>query len=391
LVEKHPVKVVILGAGVAGLRVALKLESQIRPEKAQIILIDENDYHQLLYRIQKVCNFEYEEKDVVIPISRLIQGKKIEYKKMKIKSVDPENRIVITDVGDVTYDYLVVALGSHVEFFGIDGVEKNSLNLNSFESAKLIRTQLEELFSKFNEFDHAPKIVVGGGGFTGVELAGEISDWIEKIYQKEESNEKKPILTLIEATPSVLPGWNNDLINDVQDFLEARNIKLILNDPVVKVSSNEIELKSGLAVDGDLFIWTGGVRGDPACGINFTFKKNKILIDDFCRAQGFENVFVAGDSACTTDDTGRVMQPTAHIAMEQGDIVAHNIQSFIEGKEMKKYEYTRIGEIVTIGKSFAVGELYGIKFTGVLARILKKFVHLWYLRSIGGFSLMLNN
>jgi NADH dehydrogenase len=390
--ENNPKQIVILGAGVAGLRVALKLEKRISRELARIILIDENEYHQYLYRIQEVCNSDYEERDIVVPISRLIKGKRIEFVKTTVKTVDPNRHIVETIEGEQPFDILVIALGSHVAYFGIEGLEENSLTLNSFEAAKNIRAKIEFLFDKAGKSGQPPNIVIGGGGFTGVELAGELTDWIPILCKTHGLEPSDHLLFLVEAMPTILPGWNPDQVRKAQEVLSERGVNLILDDPILKVSEKRISLRSGMVLKPDLFIWSGGVRGDPACGVNFDIKSRRIVIDDYCRAKGFEDIYVAGDAACTIDGkTGIPMPPTAHIAMEQGDIVAHNIQASLREGEMKKYVFNRVGEIVTLGRTNAVGELFGIKFTGSTAKFMKKVVHWWYLHSIGGFSLLLGS
>ena len=158
---------------------------------------------------------------------------------------------------------------------------------------------------------------------------------------------------------------------------------------VYGLREKRIELKSGKILEPDLIVWTGGVRGDPACGLDFDIKSRRIVIDEFCRVLGYDNIYVAGDSACATNDTGQPVPPTAHIAMVQGDIVSYNVESSLLGGTMKPYKNRHIGEIVTLGRTNAIGELYGIKYVGLLAKIMKKIVHLWYVYSIGGISLLL--
>lgn len=390
MVDHTQKQIVILGAGVAGLRVALNLEKRVSPDLARIILIDENEYHQYLYRIHEVCNVDYEERDIVVPISRLIKGKRIEFVMTTVKTVDPNRRVVMTTDGKQPFDILFIALGSHVAYFGIEGLEENCLTLNSFEAAKNIRGRIESLFEEAERSGKPPEIVIGGGGFTGVELTGELTDWIPILCKTHGIDLPKHLMTLVEAMPTILPGWNPEQVRKAQMFLRERGVNLILDDPIVKVSEKCIELRSGLVLEPDLFIWTGGVRGDPACGMDFDIKSRRIVIDDFCRVQGFEDIYVAGDSACTVDGkTGTPVLPSAHIAMEQGDVVVHNIHASLTGGEMKRYIFKRVGEIVTLGRTNAVGELFGIKFTGSMAKFMKKVVHWWYLHSIGGLRMLL--
>jgi NADH dehydrogenase len=382
-------KIVILGAGVAGLRIAKKLQGKLSNPKWEVILIDENDYHQYLYKIHEVCNLEYKEKNIIVPINKLLDLNKITFKKIKVENVDIENNIIKTSSGDHKYDILVVTLGSHPAYFQIKGLEENSLTLGSYSEAQKIRDRIINLFQEANKKRQPPKIVIGGGGFSGVELAGELSDWLPMLFKKYDLKQPENFIIIIEAFSTILPGWDEKLVKKAQNTLSNRGVEFIFNDPVVKVSENKIEMKSGLVLDPDLFIWTGGVRGDPACGINFQVKSRRIVIDEYCRASGYNNVFVAGDAACAVNYENQPQPPTAHIAMVQGDIVINNILNIIEEQKMKKYVFNRAGEIVTLGKTNAVGDLFGFRFSGTLAKFMKKVVHWWYLHSIGGFKLLL--
>jgi NADH dehydrogenase len=386
---KKSKRILILGAGVAGLRVAQKLSKRRQSSDFQIFLIDENDYHQYLYRIHEVCNVEYKEKDIIVPLSKLLNDANVEFIQALVHSVNTEKKIVITDKGDYVFDICVIALGSHVTYFGIDRLEENSMSLNSYEAAKKIRGKIFNLFRAAQSSGKAPEILIGGGGFTGVELAGELCDCIPILSKKFGLDNPDHLVTIVEAMPTILPGWDEKQVLKAQEYLRSIGVRLIFNDPVLQVGKGKIELNSGNILEPDLFIWTGGVRGDPACGLDFQIMGRRIIIDDYCRADGFENVYVAGDSACAVESkSGRPMPPTAHIAMVQGDIVVHNILSSIRGNAMKKYVYYRAGEIITLGSKNAIGELFGVKLSGGIAKFMKKVVHWWYLYSIGGFSLL---
>jgi NADH dehydrogenase len=386
-----PERIVILGAGVAGLRVAQRLNRRLKPSEANLILIDENDYHQYLYRIHKVCNLEFEDKEIIVPLSRIL-SKRVEFIHTSVKDINVKNKMVITDKGDIAYDICVVALGSHVTYFGIEGLEENSMSLNSFDAAKKIREQIHILFEKTSETGKAPEILIGGGGFTGVELAGELSDCIPILCERHMIEPHDSYVSVVEAMPTILTGWNEHQVLFAQKVLQERGVELTLADPVSKVTYRKVEMKSGKIYEPGLFIWTGGVRGDPACGLGFQLKGRRISIDEYCRAEGYEDIFVAGDSACAVDaESRRPMPPTAHIAMVQGNIVADNIFAKLKDQPMKKYIYKRAGEIVTLGKTNAIGDLFGFRFSGNFAKFMKKVVHWWYLHSIGGFSFLLEN
>jgi len=390
LVDDAPKDIVILGAGVAGIRVALDLVKKVDSRMGRVILVDENDYHQYLYKIQEVCNEDYQEKDIIVPISRLIKGKRIEFVKTSVKNVIPEQRVVETTSGAMSYDILVIALGSHIAYFGIEGLEENSMTLNNFEGAKAIRSRIEELFKEAERTGVPPNIVVGGGGFTGVELAGEIADWYPILCDEHNITKPQNYVSVVEMMPTILPGWNEDLVVKGQEVLNKIGVQLVLDDAISRVSEGKIELKSGKVLDIDLFVWNGGVKGDPVCGPAFEIKGRRIKIEECCRAEGHEDIFVAGDSACATNKEGHPLPPTAHVAMVQGELVANNIASSLRSEPLKPYVNKHIGEIVTLGRTYAIGDLFGIKFKGALAKFMKKVVHWWYLYSIGGFSLLLD-
>lgn len=383
-------KVVILGAGVGGLRVALNLEKKLKRGQGRIVLIDENSYHQYLYRIHEVCGLDFDEKDIIVPISRLIRGKNIEFMQMKVEGIDPAHRVVETSEGEQPFDILVVALGSHPAYYGIEGLEENSLVLNSFEATKKIRHTIEELYASAKETDQSPRIVIGGGGFTGTELAGELADWLPVLIERYGLPKPEKLATLVEAMPTILPGWSENLTERAQEVLSSRGIAMTLGDPVSRVFEDRLELKSGCEVGSDLTIWTGGVTCDPACVSDFKTMNRRICIDPYCRAEGFDDIYVVGDASCAIEaKTGNPMPPSAHIAMMQADVASHNIYASLTGGEMRRYVGERLGEIVTLGRTYAIGELWGIRLSGIPARIMKRIIHWWYVHSIGGFGLLL--
>lgn len=381
-------RILVLGGGVAGIRIIKNIQGKL-PSKSELILIDENDYHQYLYKIHEVCNIEYEEKDIIVPLEEIVDMSKITFKKTTVKSVDTEKRVVDTTGGEEPYDLLAVCLGSHPAYFNIKGIQEHSLTLESLEQAKKIRAKIIETFEKTKGTQKSINIVIGGGGFSGVELAGELTDWLPILYQKYNIPEPEKLVAVVEALSTILPGWDKDLCIEAQEILERQGVQFVLNDPITSVDEHQVEMNSGLVLKPDLFIWTGGVRRDPACGLDFEIKGSRIRIDEYCRAVGFEDIYVGGDSACTVNQEGVPQPPTAHIAMEQGEIIAHNILAQIKGNKLQEYEFNRVGEIVTLGRTNAIGDLFGLRFKGLLAKFMKKMIHYWYIQSIGGLKLLL--
>ncbi len=385
-------EIMILGAGIGGLRVALKLERRLKPKLGKIILIDQNDYHQYLYRIHEVCGPRYDEKDIIVPLSKVMRGKRIEFRKMRVENIDARRRVVVTSEGEMPFDILVIALGSSPQYYGIEGLEENSLVLNSYEAAKEIRRRIEKLFRETERGETPPRIVVAGGGFTGTELAGELADWLPMLIEKYGLRRSESLLTLVEAMPHILPGWNPELSRMAEEILASKSVEILTGDPVMKASKEGLELESGRMVYSDLTIWTGGVACNRAVGGDFEMVKGRIKIDDYCHAWGYEDIYVVGDASCALDgETGKPLPPSAHIAMTQADVVSHNIYASLTGGRMKRYVGERVGEIVTLGRRHAIGELWGVRMKGLTARMMKRLIHLWYVHSIGGLKLLLGD
>lgn len=380
--------IVILGAGVAGLRVALSLDKRLSwPTK--ITLIDRNNYHQCLYHLQKICNANYEEKEVVVPLSIILEGTRVSFIESTVTAIDPEERTVYTENGSIGFDVLVIALGSDVNYFGVEGAKENCLTLDSYSNAMKIRGKIVDAFEEAEETGLLPRIVIGGAGMTGIELAGELADWYPLLCRAFGLDWSKKDITLVELTGGILPGWDEGLAKKGEDTLRRLGIKLSFNDGIVEVTEDHIRLASGRLIQYDLFVWTCGVKGNAIATSGFDVKHGRIMIDEYCRAMGYDYIYIAGDCAYVVDPDGKSASPTAHIAMEHAEIISHNVVASIKGGNMKKYKFSRIGEVVTVGRTFAMADLYGFKFTGPLAKFMKRVVHLWYLNSIGGYSLVL--
>lgn len=385
-------EIMILGAGIGGLRVALRLEKRLKRGMGRIILIDQNDYHQYLYRIHEVCGPDYDERDIIVPLSKVIGGKRIEFRKMRVERIDAHRRVVVTSEGEMPFDILVIALGSSPQYYGIEGLEENSLVLNSYEAAREIRRRIEELFREAGRGETPPRIVVAGGGFTGTELAGELAEWIPMLIERYGLRRPDSLLTLVEAMPHILPGWNPELSEMAEEILASKSVEIVTGDPVKRALREGLELKSGRMIHSDLTIWTGGVTCNRAVGGDFEMVKGRIRIDDYCHAWGYEDIYVVGDASCALDgETGKPLPPSAHIAMAQADVVSHNIYASLTGGKMRRYIGERVGEIVTLGRRHAIGELWGLRMKGLTARVMKKLIHLWYVHSIGGVKLLLGD
>jgi len=382
--------VLILGAGYGGLRVALRLEKVMHRNDCEVLLIDQNDYHQYIHRIHEVAGGRTDEKEAVVPIPRLIRGKKIRFIRAKVLKIDPSNKLVETDRGTLRFDILVVALGSDTQFFGIKGLEEHSLTLRSVKSASEIRKRVEEAFVSAQGEERQLRFIVGGGGFCGTELAGELAEWLPLLARKHGMDPSRAKVVLVEMKEAILPEWNPKLAGKAAEILRSRGVELVLGKAIVEADEKGVLLSDGRRLEADLIVWVGGICGVDEISRICPVVGQRAPIDEYSEALGFPGVYVVGDCALVRDaKTGKPLPASAHIAMEQGDVVAENIYADLYRGVKRRYVPKHVGEVVSLGSRHAVGDLWGIELTGIAARMAKKLVHLAYVYSIGGFKLLM--
>jgi NADH dehydrogenase len=300
---------------------AVKLEERVRNlNDIEIVLVDRNDYHQYLHLAYEIVTGVKKVSDLTIPLAELLERRKIRFFQANVNKIDLDNKLVITDKGDLPYDELVIALGSEPGYRGIEGVKEHSFSVDSVEAAAKIKDRLKTM-----DKEKQPNIVVGGGGFTGVELAGEIAD------------EFNCCVTILEGSEILVPSWNKpEFSRKVAAVLTDMGVKLVLGKLISEVKLGAIIFDDGSQIGYDLFIWAGGVRGSyvvSESGLR-TEKGNRVLINEFCEALGFPGVYMVGDCALVVDPkTGTVLPQCVEIALQQAEVVAQNLYADVTQRE----------------------------------------------------------
>uniref|UniRef100_A0A831Z0E5 FAD/NAD(P)-binding domain-containing protein n=1 Tax=candidate division WWE3 bacterium TaxID=2053526 RepID=A0A831Z0E5_UNCKA len=359
--------IVILGGGFGGFRAALDLEKKLRRDpRYRIILLDQNTFHLYTASLYEVATGELSQRCVLLPFHHCLSGKKIEFINATVTELDPIKKIVKTNSGDrIPYWKLVFAFGADTEDFGIPGVAEYGLGVKSVADAERIRQHLAHCaVTKGRPI----KVVVGGGGFTGIEIAGELTGY-----------RGCPIeITVIEAAPRVLAGLPEIVSKTVAKRLNLLGVKVVVSSPIQEVKPDQIILATGREISYDVLIWTAGVRGSRFLDPN-TFpldKKKALVVDNYLRVKSFEDIFVAGDNAATG------VAWTAVKAEADGKIAAHNIIAQVRRKKMKAYKKFEPPFIIPVGKGWAIAKIGTLIFWGKAASILKDFVLLYYLVTI---------
>lgn len=384
--SKH---IVILGAGYGGVLSALTVRKYLSKNEAQVTVVNQFPTHQIITELHRLAGGTLKEQAIAIPLKKLFKGKDIDLKIAKVESFSVDNKEVkLADGSSLSYDALVVSLGSQTGFFGIPGLEENSMVLKSVEDANKIFNHIEERIRAYaetkNEADAT--IVIGGGGLTGVELVGEIVDNFPKIAKQYGVDFKDLKIKLVEAGPKILPVLPDALIDRATESLQKRGVEFLTGLPVTKVEGNKIELKDGSSITANTFVWTGGVAALPIVGESgLEVDRGKATVNEFLQSKSHADVFVAGDSAVAFPaDGGRPYAPTAQNAWQMGELVGYNLFAYLTGKKMDTFEPVNSGTLASLGRKDAVATIgaNNTALKGLPATLMKEASNVRYLSHI---------
>lgn len=388
LPENDYPKIVVIGAGFAGINFIKKTKNK----PIQIILIDQNNYHQFQPLLYQVAISGLEPDSVVAPIRKLFKSwVNMIYRMAKVDSIDTVNRIVYTDIGSINYDYLVIATGSSTNFYGSSSIEKNSIGLKNINDAINIRSWMLQNLElgvegcNSKEKDSLTNFVVVGGGPAGVEMAGALAEFkkylLRNDYPEIEYGSMK--IYLIQSSNRILPSMSEKASHHALKILRNLDIEVMLNCRVTDYDglNTFISTKDGeVVIKANNLIWTAGVKGNTIKGLNENciVKGNRIKVDQFNQVEGLENVFAIGDvAAMISEKYPKGHSMVAQAAIQQGKTLTINILSKIKtGKFKTPFVYKDKGSMATIGKKDAVADLKIIFLNGRLGWWLWSIIHL---------------
>lgn len=390
--SKH---IVILGAGYGGLLTALTVRKHLNKAEAQVTVVNQYPTHQLITELHRLAGGTIAEKAVSMPLAKLFKGLDIDLKIAKVETFSVDNKEVkLSDGSTLSYDALVVGLGSKTAYFGIPGLEENSMVLKSVDDANKIFNHIEGRIREYaqtkNEADAT--IVIGGGGLTGVELVGEIVDNMPKIARSYGVNPKDLKIKLVEAGPKILPVLPAHLIERATESLAARGVEFLTGLPVTNVSGNVIDLKDGSKVVANTFVWTGGVQGNPLIAESgIEVNRGRATVNEYLQSTSHPDVFVVGDAAVAFPEEGaRPYPPTAQNAWQMGELVGYNLYAYLESKTFDVFAPINSGTLASLGRKDAVAAVgaNGTSLKGLPATLMKEASNVRYLSHVKGlFSL----
>lgn len=378
-------RLVIIGGGFAGIALAKKLRNQ----KIQVVLLDKHNYHNFQPLLYQVATGGLEPDSIAYPIRKVLQKSNDFYFRLaEVKEIDSINNKVITDIGELKYDYLVLATGSKTNFFGNKEMERNCMAMKTIPQSLNIRSLILEnleqalLTNDIAERHSLMNFVLVGGGPTGVELAGALAEMKNAVLPKDypDLDVRKMEINLIQSGDRILNTMSENASKKAEEFLINLGVNVWKNVRVMSYDGRNITTNSNLTFDTATVIWTAGVQGALVNGLSaesLIAKLDRIKVNEFNQVVGYDNIFAIGDIACmVTDDFPQGHPMMAQPAIQQGRLLAKNFMNLINKKAMKSFIYKDKGSMATIGRNKAVVDLPHYKFSGVFAWFVWMFVHL---------------
>ena len=377
--------VVIVGAGFGGLNAAREL----RASPVNVILIDKNNYHLFQPLLYQVATAGLSPTDIAYPVRAIFRKQKnFTFRLAEVTGIDFERRVVSTAYESLPYDYLILATGGETNYFGLESVRQNGYEMKSLQDAIAIRNHVLSMFELAAEIDDEEEcqalrtFVVVGGGPTGVECAGALSELIRLVLRKDfpELDISKAQVLLLEALDRVLAGFPEELSRAAVRTLEDKRVEVRFGASVESYDGRQILLKGGESIQAATLIWAAGVRAAEMLGWTGLpqGRGGRVLVEPGLQTPGHPEVFIIGDAAYMEAD-GQPLPMVAPVAIQQGKTAARNIRRIIAGEEPLPFQYKDPGSLATIGRNAAVARVGRFKFSGFIAWVVWLVVHLFWL------------
>jgi NADH:ubiquinone reductase (H+-translocating) len=374
-------KVVVVGAGFAGLETAKALR---KSKSVDVTLIDRHPYQLFSPLLYQVATGALPEDDIAYPVRAAIPG--ISFIRGDVVRIDPQDREIQLFHGQtVSYDHLVLATGSFGTTFGIPGVAEHALQMKSIADARRIKNRLLNTYEDVQEGrlpKEALKVVVVGGGPTGVEVSGAVAELQSSMVREYPDIAKRASVTLIEAGPRLLSTFSDKSSTHARQELEQMGVAVRLDAPVDRMYERDVHLMSGEVLSAGTVVWAAGVAAPERwSSLGVTGPSGRLVVDELLRLPGVPNVWVIGDTAAfTEEDGGHPLPMVAPVAMQMGRHVARNIAAMAMGEPPTAFRYVDKGQMATIGRRRAVAEMpNGLRLHGTSAWLAWLGLHVVYL------------
>ena len=377
-------KIVIVGGGFGG----IELTKRLKDKEVEILMLDRHNYHTFQPLLYQVATGGLEADSIAFPLRKIFKNQKnFTFRVTTVESVNPANKTVNTSIGEINYDYLVIATGSDTNFFGQKEIEHFSMAMKTIPEALNLRSMiLQNLEESLIETDPVSKssllnFVVVGGGPTGVELSGSLAELKKHVLPKDypELSIEDIKVYLIEGSEELLGVMSDQASIKSKQFLEEMGVNVHTNVRVESYDGKVIKLSNGQSINTKNVLWSAGVKGAILEGLpaDAIARGNRVIVDEFNRVTGQESIFAIGDVAAQTSEENPLGLPgVAPVAIQQGKHLAKNIIRFMNNEKPEPFKYFDKGSMATVGRNKAVVDIGKIRFQGIFAWFVWMFVHL---------------
>jgi NADH dehydrogenase len=379
-------RVVIIGGGFGGLQLAKGL----RDSDFQVVMLDKQNYHAFQPLFYQVATAGLDPGSVAYPFRKIFSDyDNFFFRMTEVLSIEAQNKMIHSTIGELTYDFLILATGATSNYFGLKSIEERAMPMKSVSEALDIRSLLLQNFEKailsddINERESLMSVIIVGGGPTGVELAGAISELRRDILPKDypDLDVRAMDIHLIEANDRLLKSMSEQSSNKAKEALDDMGVDVWLETRVTDYDGKNATTSDGRKLSGSMLIWAAGVKAVVPNGIDASaIKGGRMSVNEFNQIIGYENIFAIGDAAIMVSEEFPQGHPmVAQPAMQQGKLLARNLKRLKEGKSMLAFKYKDLGSMATIGRNKAVTEMRNFKLSGWIAWIAWLFVHVYQL------------
>ena len=378
-------RVVIIGGGFAGINLVKTLSNK----NVQVVLIDKHNYHTFQPLLYQVSSSGLEPDSIAYPLRKIIKKHKTTFFRLaEVEQIIPEKNEIVTSIGNLNYDYLVIATGTKTNYFGNKDIEEHSMPMKTVPQALNIRSLILQNFEKAaiantkEEREAYLNFVIVGAGPTGVELAGAIAELKNNILPRDynDLNPSDMHIQLLEGSKRVLPPMSEHASKKAEQFLKELGVKVHCDTIVKDYDGLTVTTNSDLVLQSETLIWAAGVTGAPIKGLKagaLMEKANRYTVNEFNQVTDYDNIFAIGDIALMKSEEYPKGHPqVAQPAIQQGKLLGKNLIRLITNKPMEPFSYFDKGSMATIGRNKAVVDLKAYKFGGFFAWFIWMFVHL---------------
>ncbi|MCL6275338.1 NAD(P)/FAD-dependent oxidoreductase [Muricauda sp. 2012CJ35-5] len=381
-------RIVIIGGGFGGIALAKKLANK----DVQVVLLDKHNYHNFQPLLYQVSTGGLEPDSIAYPIRKVLQGYPNFYFRLaEVVQIDPKHKIISSSIGDISYDYLVVATGSETNYFGNKNIEENSMAMKTIPQSLNLRSLILENFEQalltddLHERDALMNFVIVGGGPTGVELAGALAEIKKGILPKDypDLDTRRAQINLVQGGDRLLPAMSKIASSKAEKFLEKLGVNVWKDIRVTDYDGKHITTDTDISFEAITLVWAAGVQAVRIEGLDvdeLLTRGNRLKVNAYNQVIGHEAIFAIGDVAQMETEAYPEGHPMmAQPAIQQGQNLGQNLVRLLDGKPLRPFTYKDKGSMATVGRNKAVADLKRIKFQGVFAWFVWMFVHLFFL------------